>query len=311
MSSSLPLTCSYPDKQHRLPFNVLYPTHPKLPIELWEYIIDWIEADRGHDQEVQETLSTCSVVCQAWSIRARMHLFTSVYLKQQTLFTFERLLKRIRQFESVIREINIYFDFPPQGLLSALFISHRLHNLNSLFINWLDLTREHVYLSRALLPHAVKHLGLFNLPKCKLSQLVHFLNPFHSLTSFELGFDANDADCLEYSGQILPPPCTAYSRTLTSLELELIPGVSKFLDWCLKAETFLSYLEELILLCRNKDDSKFRASLEGVGLLLSRCSRSVGELTLKLWNVPMVNEISDICKSRNRFFVPAICSYYD
>ena len=177
--------------------------------------------------------------------------------------------------------------------------------------NWLDLTREHVYLSRALLPHAVKHLGLFNLPKCKLSQLVHFLNPFHSLTSFELGFDANDADCLEYSGQLLPPPCTAYSRTLTSLELELIPGVGKFLDWCLKAETFLSYLEELILLCRNKDDSKFRASLEGVGLLLSRCSRSVGELTLKLWYVPMVNEISDICKSRNRFFVPVICSYYD
>ena len=49
-----------------------------------------------------------------------------------------------------------------------------------------------------------------------------------------------------------------------------------------QAGTFLSYLEGLILLCRNKDDSKFRASLEGVGLLLSRCSRSVGELTLKL-----------------------------
>ena len=129
MSSSLPLTCSYPDKQHRLPFNVLYPTHPKLPIELWEYIIDWIEADRGHDQEVQETLSTCSVVRQAWSIRARMHLFTSVYLKQQTLFTFERLLKRIRQLSQSFEKLTSTSIFHPKvcsQLCSSLIASTTL-----------------------------------------------------------------------------------------------------------------------------------------------------------------------------------------
>lgn len=274
----------------------LFPASPRLPIELCEYIIDWVSAARNpldyHDKEPQETLHACILVCRAWQNRARMYLFTRVNLSSTYLPTLCRTLRNERHLSSFINGLVIRCH--QRTPISSLFISQRLQRLQSLSLYRLDLAREHSLLPGSLLSYSVKELYLWELQGRRVSQLIRFINSFHSLDNLLIHFASSS---LEYSGQILPKPGRISSHSLRLLKLDLVPGVSRLINWFLGAGPFLACLKTLCLTCRGfRDNSRFRSCFGGVGELLHRCSATIEILSLGIGDVPLVNEISDLCK---------------
>ncbi|KAK7683428.1 hypothetical protein QCA50_013259 [Cerrena zonata] len=277
---------------HQLPFN-LYGTVPWLPTEVCEEIIDWVAAAydiTNYNWDIQKTLYACALVCREWVHCAQMHLFTNVLVKPKYLHRLQNTLQSAGHILSSIRTLGIGYD--QKVPISSFLISYRLQNLSTLCINHLHLAQEHTLLFRAPLFHTVQYLHLDDLEECKVSQLIRFINPFHSLISLDLLFAF---EILEHNGQILPRPSHLSSCSLTSLNLHLIPGVSILLDWCLKAGSFFTHIKKLALhYYGHKDKSEFISCFRGVGALLQHCSATIEDLTLSLDQVPMVNEVSDL-----------------
>ena len=128
--------------------------------------------------------------------------------------------------------------------ISLFAIRHQLSNLVYLNLDRLDLTREHRWLCRAPLFLSVQRLKLFDLQKCQLSQIVLFVNSFPSLTRLDIYFDFTK---LEHTGQILPKPFRNNTRSLKWLDVQLIPGSSRLIEWLFKAKSLSSQLTTLIL----------------------------------------------------------------
>lgn len=253
----------------------------------------------NHDWDIQKTLYACALVCQAWVHRAQMHLFTNVLVKSKNLHMLHSTLQSAGHMSSSIRILKIGYD--QKVPISSFLVSHRLQNLSTLVIDGLNLAQEHTLLHRAPLFHTVQYLHLSGLKECKVSQLIRFINSFHSLVSLDLWFSFN---ILEHNGQILPRPSHISSCSLTSLILTLIPGVSRLLDWCLNAGSFFTHIKKLTLNCYgHKDKSEFISCFRGVGALLQHCSATIEDLTLYFWDVPMVKEVSDLCKLTQQFVI--------
>ncbi|KAK7684920.1 hypothetical protein QCA50_011754 [Cerrena zonata] len=274
---------------------LLPPTLPRLPIELCESIMDWIAAECDpflQNMWTRVTLLACSLVCRTWRYRAQLHLFTCVNVKAESLSTFNRSLKAPRHLASFINELNIDSQSEHAMPVSSLFIAHKSQNLKTLHIFCFDLTREHPWLCRAPLRCSVQVLDLEMLKKCNASQLIRFLNAFHSLSSLHVFLDFKT---LEHNGQILPSPYYASSRSLTVLDLELIPGVFRLLDWFIKAGLLLGHLKMLMLACiAHQSQTEFQSCFGGVEALLRHCGATIEDLTLIFNDVPMMGEVSDL-----------------
>ena len=172
---------------------------------------------------------------------------------------------------------------------------HKFPKLTSLALGYLDLAGEHSLLYRAVAFHSIQNLRLVQLRRCKSSQLIRFINYFRFLITLQV--QEYKFDTLEYHGQSLPKAFCLSTRSLTTLDLELIPGVSKLIHWTLKAGQFLKNLKKLTLACENcRDVKRLRLAFAGVESLLGCCSSTVEELTLRFLNIVMADEISDICK---------------
>ena len=178
--------------------------------------------------------------------------------------------------------------------ISPFVLRHHLPNLHYLNIQKLDLTREHQLFYRAPFFRSVHRLTLYRLQSCPLSQLIRFINSFPTLSSLALSFAFKE---LKHEGQILPKPSHAGTRFLTSLELDLKPGVSRLIDWFLRARPFLMQLKTLVLSVSNIEDrSEFRSSFKGVERLLDYCRASLESFKLDLRRVPIVRDVSDLGK---------------
>ena len=271
---------------------------------MYELVIDWITILADTVSERVERLSTCSLVCRAWRVRAQAQLFKKISLNYEGLSSFDSVLTRNPSILSIVTEIHV-MRRSMANLISFFAIRHQLSNLTDLTLNQLDLNLEHRWLHRAPLFHSVQQLGLFSLQNCQLSQLVLFINAFPSLTRLDIGFGFTE---LEHKGQILPKPFRSNTRSLKWLEVELIPGSSRLIEWLFKAKSLSSQLTTLILYVRNlEDEAKLMSSFNGVKELLDSCRNSIEDLRLHLASVPMVESVSDI--SKYILFIPELCSY--
>ena len=209
----------------------------------------------------------------------------------EELTIFSDALAKDQRLSSVIRRLEVVKGF--QTIPISLFATqHQFRHLNYLNIHDLDLTREHRWLYRAPLFRSVRELRLYHLRACQFSQLIRFINAFPSLSTLYLNFGFNE---LEYKGQILPKPCQINTKSLTWLHLHLTPGVSRLIDWFLKAKPLLAQLKTLVLYASNiEDENNFRTSFEGIERLLDCCRGSVEDLRLQLCDVPMVEDVSDL-----------------
>ncbi|KAL4246143.1 hypothetical protein ABKN59_009318, partial [Abortiporus biennis] len=82
----------------------------KLPIELWERVIDNLNGDLDLD-----TLRDCSLVCGAWSPRSRRHYHRVLVLSGKALLSIQSLPSSI---SGLIREVHLrYPDYPARPSL--------------------------------------------------------------------------------------------------------------------------------------------------------------------------------------------------
>ena len=238
-----------------------------------------------------KTLIACSLVCREWRDYAQTYLSTPIEVSYEELSSFSDTVRRDRRILPGITRLDITKKFETIPI-SPFVIQHQLRRLHYLNIDELNLAREHRWLHRAPLFHSVRELRLHRLQSCDLSQLVRFINAFPFLSSLTLDFAFNG---LQDNGQILPKPCHINTRSLTWLELDPTPGLSRLIDWFLNAKPFLTRLRTLILcVCNIEDEDDFRSSFEGVERLLDHCRGSVEDLRLQLSNVPIVESVSDL-----------------
>ena len=238
-----------------------------------------------------ERISTCSLVCRAWRTRAQAHLFKNIITNHEGLHSLDKVLRTNPAISSSIVYLMVVKKSKTPSI-SFFAIRHQLSKLTFLQINGFDFTREHAWLCRSPLFRSVRALRLYTLQICQLSQLIRFINCFHSLASLEIDFDFYQ---LEHKGQILPKPSGTETRSLKWLKIELIPGVSRLIDWFLTEESCLSQLNGLLLYIRMiKDEATFGSCFEGLDGLLESCRNSIENFTLRLESVPMVESVSDI-----------------
>ena len=273
----------------------IYRARPRFPIEVCEQIIDWVAAGRTTgicNLQVQRTLLACTLVCRAWQHRARKHLYARGDVTLKYVQVFGNTLRGLNNLSTIIVELN--FIHSPPFLLSPLLAVHKFPNLRSLALGHLNLHGEHDMLYRAFAFHAIQNLRLSQLRSRKASHIIRFINHFRYLTSLKI--EQFKFGALEYSGQVLPKAFNAPTRSLTTLALELIPGTSRLILWLIKAGPLLQNLKHLALTCENiQKKSQLCAAFDGVSQLLAYCA-DIEELGLHFLNIPMVDEISDICK---------------
>ena len=238
------------------------------------------------------------LVCKAWKIRAQMHLFSNVSTPVTRLPIFGNSLKSTRYLRSFIRRLTIFFDIDDEGndTMSAFCMANNLQNLEFLHLVEFDLTREHPSIFKVPLLRPVKHLHLLDIRKCSLSQLVRFINMFHSLSSMILRFQL---DTLEHHEEILPKPSRVQGRSLAQLDIHLIPGIGKFLDWCMKEEMLLVNIRKLVLRCY-LDGPVVCSCFQEAGSLLQACKASVTELHLDFRTEDPDTGVLDLCELTRR-----------
>ena len=70
-------------------------------------MIDWIIILASTVRETVVMLSTCSLVCRAWRVRAQAHLFKKVSLYYEGLPSLDRVLSSNPAVLSIITEIDV------------------------------------------------------------------------------------------------------------------------------------------------------------------------------------------------------------
>ena len=260
----------------------------------------------GCDWDTRRTLFTCSLVDRAWKCRVKLHLSKS------------RFMKIYSDNMAPFRTTNPSLSSPLAGLMvikrsettsiSSFVVQHQhqLPKFKYLSIEELALTREHKFLCRTPLFRSVRTLKLVNIQTCELSQLVHFIRSFPSLSDLDLSFAHSK---IERQGKVIyTPPLINTTRSLRSLRLSLVPGISMLLDELLKESSLFLRLETLVLAARGMlDEEEFRSSFEGLGRLLDRCSTSVEDFRLYLDRTPIIVDLPDLGMFLN--IIHTSCSY--
>ena len=184
----------------------------------------------------------------------------------------------------------------PRQTLSALLMEKRLNSLALLRVYHLDLTREHSFYPRALLTQSVSTLALMFPVECTLPRLIRFINSFRSLTSLVLY--SHNGHLFKYNGQVLPPPRKqrSPSNQLAYLRIPLFPGINRFVEWYINEGMLFSGICKLYLAwLEYPDGSTVQPYFGGMRTLLHCCANTIRELVLYLADVPVLQEVSEIC----------------
>ena len=257
--------------------------------KLWELIIDWIYyewVEAGWDWETRRTLFTCSLVDRAWKRRTKLHLtkFTEIYNDQLAFFSLRSITAGLR----IIKRFGM-------TRISSFMIQHQYLStqLDYLSIEELNLGREDEWFFGMPLSLSVRTLKLINLQPCELSRLIRFIRSFISLSNLELSFAHSEID-QEYQ-VIHSQSLINTTRSIRSLHLSLIPGISMLLDELLKERSLLIHLQTLELDVHGAwSNQECRAIFEGVERVLDRCRASVEDFRLYLDRVPIVEDVYDL-----------------
>ena len=133
------------------------PLQRRLPVEIWERIIDLFAAELGTSSRSRQLLVPCALTCRAWLPRARHHLYQLVYISCtdgldgiiQTLSHYPGLCDRVS-----ILQIDGDDSHSSWVIRAFFYLAPRLKHLSALWIAGVDLTQCH--------PDIFKALSVFN-----------------------------------------------------------------------------------------------------------------------------------------------------
>ncbi|KZT68672.1 hypothetical protein DAEQUDRAFT_811926 [Daedalea quercina L-15889] len=86
------------------------PVHARVPLEIWNYILDPLQHDRA-------TLEGCTLTCHAWLFPARTYLFRTARLTKQSVAEFRSIIRSAPTIGSCIRVLHLDADADPQFAL--------------------------------------------------------------------------------------------------------------------------------------------------------------------------------------------------
>lgn len=120
----------------------LFPFHsPKLPPEVCEVIISFVDKDTNHYshprrlEESTKTLSSCALVCRSWITKARIHLFRSVAVDNTSASKFAAVITTSRTLGSYVQRVVLFCKEPTEELESTRSTSSKHHEWIYGFLN--------------------------------------------------------------------------------------------------------------------------------------------------------------------------------
>ena len=223
---------------------------PRLPLELSDYIIDFLHDDA-------KALKACSLTCQAWVPAARFHLFRAVAVKTASnTSSFQRLLDRSPSLGLYVRELSAEkladivaiatAEQPPsqpaQNTLPVI-LAHT-PSLRTLSLSHLDL--QCLLDVRGLGHPTVSSLTLSYCQFTDLADIIDLVSGFPRLTSLSLsGLTWKDEKRTP-----LPSP----APTLRSLRLGREMDSERLFEW-LQAASFHESLIDLSARCASEPEA--------------------------------------------------------
>lgn len=275
---------------------------PRLPQELHLKVIDLIAVDLndygfGHP-DLQSTLLSCMLVCHFWLSYARQHLYRNIHInaseQSRDLMRWRACVKysSSRSISLTVKTVHISF-FESTSSLSAFLVFQRLSNLRCLFLHRLDLKKEPISLYKAI-AHLVSlyYVDLHHLEECTATELIRFINSFHSLSKLNISFHHN-ASRLKIGGH-LPSLLNPHKLTLESLKIRPIPGISTLLRWMVRTRSFVTRLKKLTIEFKNGKLTESR--YQGIDELIGHCGGHLEELILYPNWVTVSEEIHNLGK---------------
>ena len=184
--------------------------------------------------------------------------------------------------------------------ISGFFTIYKFKNLRCLRIDKLDLTREHLPVTKGPIFRTVTHLNLAAIHSCTVSNILRFVNSFHSLT--DLLFVCDDQKLFQHKWGVLSPPRSTSVPRLRRLCLRVIPGVGELIEWYIQEGQFLKTLEVLELMSDIKYDRpspEYHAYIDSCTALLRHCAGTLRDLTFggqSLNKTPLVDKVANIGK---------------
>lgn len=127
---------------------------PKLPIELVEMILDWLNPQIASDDEKIDTLNQCALVCRAWVQRCRYYQFSGMVIGEEADWTRWANVYNSPNNVHFIRTVALY-SCTLDDLRKIRRIAPQLSRLEDLYIEFLDL-------------RSLPQIGVFDLPVRKL-----------------------------------------------------------------------------------------------------------------------------------------------
>ena len=226
----------------------LFTSHlPPLPTEVWEKVIDWLASSYNlelgrtwqRDLDFRRDLSSCTLVCHAWKIRAQMHLFVSLRVLANGLSHYEALIRKSPILCSLAKELHFYNEYrdEPKDEIEdktvetathIIRIAHKLPKLQFLHMQDINLAIEHPNFPRYIAAlRNLNRLEFYSRTPTKLSPLVHMLVGLRSLSILYLSVDI----IVESPPPTLPTSCYSPKSSLTKLVLPILPGGHLLTDW--------------------------------------------------------------------------------
>lgn len=173
--------------------------HPRLPLEVFERVIDWVAVVVDARSILLRTyvdnrleLLNCALVCHSWYPRARLHLLDKLILRTRS--DLDRFLDFFSATPSLIPRVETLWIHPTlntdQSWVSSALVrlGPRLKNLMTLEMKGVDLDQRHPDFYKACSLFTLYGLTMVELRYSRVSHLSRFVETMQSSSGLRHSF---------------------------------------------------------------------------------------------------------------------------
>ena len=230
-------------------------TKTKLPVEVWERVIDFC-AEYAYIARAAPILRSCALTCRSWTLRSHYHLFYYITIKsEKSLTRFANVLRTSPQRAEYVRYLQAgSIPNPDRPLanryptLLPLKLAFKLPNLKALHLQCYPHDARDV-LKLAVLK-TVTQLTLTGCVFAKFNDFVRLVQAFGNLSELRLRTASDTISPSSYNPETLRTPTAKQVKlTMLTLHVSLIPKtfLTNFVNWILTTPTTTSITSLVIV----------------------------------------------------------------